>query len=229
MKINLDSESEDLRIEIVPLIDVIFCVLTFFMLATLYFARLQLNRQQAVNVDLPKASTGTTPQQPERLIVRIDPPYGQVYVDDMVNPPEPIISKDQLREKLQQFRAAKPEGLMVLWAGKDVRYEDVVQVLDQMRQVGGDRVALATIPESLNQLPGSGSLPPTGIPGLPGGGVNPPVPYNPYNVPNPVTPFNPNQPQLPAQPGVTPVPPGGNFPTPPGTGVTPTPTLPRRN
>lgn len=159
MKINIDSPSEDVRIEIVPLIDVIFCVLTFFMLATLYFARLQLNRQQSVNVDLPKASTGTTPQQPDRLIVRIDSPFGQVYVDDMVNPPQPIISKDQLREKLQQFRAAKPEGLMVLWAGKDVRYEDVVQVLDQMRQVGGDRVALATLPESLNQTPGAGSLP----------------------------------------------------------------------
>ncbi len=225
MKINLDSQSEDVRIEIVPLIDVIFCVLTFFMLATLYFARLQLNRQQAVNVDLPKASTGTTPQQPDRLIVRIDPPFGQVYVDDMVNPPEPIISKDQLRERLQQFRTAKPEGLMVLWAGKDVRYEDVVQVLDQMRQVGGDRVALATIPESLNQTPGAGSLPPTGIPGLPGTAT----PLNPYGVPTPPTPFNPNQPQLPVQPGLTPVPPGGNLPLAPGTGVTPSPTLPGGN
>ncbi|MEW6499728.1 MAG: biopolymer transporter ExbD, partial [Cyanobacteriota bacterium] len=35
MKVNLDTPSEEARIEIVPLIDVIFCILTFFLLAGL--------------------------------------------------------------------------------------------------------------------------------------------------------------------------------------------------
>jgi biopolymer transport protein ExbD len=55
MKINLDTPAEEARIELVPLIDVIFCILTFFLLASL-----QLTRQQAINVDLPKAKTGQT-------------------------------------------------------------------------------------------------------------------------------------------------------------------------
>ncbi|MCZ0902458.1 biopolymer transporter ExbD, partial [Microcoleus sp. HI-ES] len=35
MKINLDTPAEEARIELVPLIDVIFCILTFFLLAAL--------------------------------------------------------------------------------------------------------------------------------------------------------------------------------------------------
>ncbi|NEP44700.1 MAG: biopolymer transporter ExbD, partial [Okeania sp. SIO2H7] len=66
MKINLDSPTEEARIELIPLIDVIFCILTFFLLAAL-----QLTRQQAISVDLPKASTGQSQGQ-EMLIVSID-------------------------------------------------------------------------------------------------------------------------------------------------------------
>ena len=53
MKVKLDNSGEDLQIQIIPLIDVVFCILTFFLLAALQFTR-----QQAINVDLPKASTG---------------------------------------------------------------------------------------------------------------------------------------------------------------------------
>ncbi|MFM8004040.1 MAG: ExbD/TolR family protein, partial [Dolichospermum sp.] len=55
MKVKLDNTAEDVQIQIIPLIDVVFCILTFFLLAALQFTR-----QQAINVDLPKASTGTS-------------------------------------------------------------------------------------------------------------------------------------------------------------------------
>lgn len=63
MKINLDTPAEDTRIEIIPLIDVIFCILTFFLLAAL-----QLTRQQAINLNLPQAKSGV-PQMRDMLIV----------------------------------------------------------------------------------------------------------------------------------------------------------------
>ncbi|MCU0536378.1 MAG: biopolymer transporter ExbD, partial [Hydrococcus sp. Prado102] len=43
----------EVRIEIVPMIDVIFCILVFFILAAVSFSR-----QQAINIDLPKAESG---------------------------------------------------------------------------------------------------------------------------------------------------------------------------
>ncbi len=135
MKTNWESSTEDIRIEILPLIDVIFCILTFFILASVV-----LTRQSGINVDLPSAETGTT-QMREMVIVSVDP-VGQLYLEQ-----QPI-SREQLTEALRNYRQNSPSGLMVLYASRSARYDDVVNVLDLLRSVGGDRVALATLPES---------------------------------------------------------------------------------
>ena len=160
MKVDLlDTPSEDVRIEIIPLIDVIFCILTFFILAAV-----GLTRQQAIDLDLPNASTGNPlpPQglgaeaiQRERLYVSVDA-IGQVYLDQ-----QPV-TLDLLYDVLLQHQQVSPEGLIVLYASRDARYEDVIQVLDLLRSVGGDRVALATLPGESFEAPG------TGLEGLPG-------------------------------------------------------------
>lgn len=139
MKINYDAPTEEARIELIPLIDVIFCILTFFLLAAL-----QLTRQQAVNVDLPTAETGTVQMQEMKLFVSVDQ-LGQTYVDK-----QPV-SREQLYQLLLAYKKARPEGLIVLSASKMASYNDVMQVLDLLRLAGGDRVALPT-------LPGSGEL-----------------------------------------------------------------------
>ncbi|MBE9095774.1 biopolymer transporter ExbD [Tychonema sp. LEGE 07203] len=179
MKINLDTPAEEARIELVPLIDVIFCILTFFLLAAL-----QLTRQQAINVDLPKAKTGQT-QMREMLIVSIDD-FGQTYIDQLP------VNYQQLDRVLKSFRTTNPTGLTVLYAPQNARYAKVVEVLDKLREVGGDRVALATLPSSTTSPQPNPSLPNTGIPAAPG---------NSQPLPSPVTPgqqeFNPNQFQSP--------------------------------
>ncbi len=161
MKIDLlENSTEDVRIEIIPLIDVIFCILTFFILAAV-----GLTRQQAIDLDLPNANTGKPlpPQglgaeaiQRERLYVSVDA-IGQIYLDQ-----QPV-SEELLADVLLQHRQTSPEGLIVLYASRDARYEDVIRVLDQLRQVGGDRVALATLPGE--QSPNPQQLPGTPAPG----------------------------------------------------------------
>ncbi|WP_008310408.1 ExbD/TolR family protein [Leptolyngbya sp. PCC 6406] len=146
MKIDLlENPSQDVHIEILPLIDVIFCILTFFILAAV-----GLTRQQAIDLDLPNASTGTPlPGQGlgteaalrDRLYVSVDA-IGQVYLDQ-----QPV-TLDLLYDVLQQHQQSYPEGLIVLYASRDARYEDVVSVLDLLRSVGGNRVALATLPDT---------------------------------------------------------------------------------
>lgn len=193
MKINLDVPGDDARIEIIPLIDVIFCILTFFLLAGL-----QLTRQQAISVDLPKASSGT-PQMREMLMVSLDD-FGQIYVEQ-----QQINSKDQLTQSLQNYRSTNPNGLMVLYASRTASYNDVIQVLDLLRDVGGDRVSLATLPGASEAAAGSNTQVPTapGTPGLaPYSGNAPIQPYNPYAPPSPsANPYNLGQPQLPVNPG----------------------------
>jgi biopolymer transport protein ExbD len=146
MKIDLlETPKEDVRIEVVPLVDVIFCILTFFILAAV-----GLTRQQAIDLDLPAAQTGQPlPGQvgqggiSDRLYVSVDN-LGQVYLDQ-----QPV-TLDLLYDVLLQFNQVNPSGLIVLYASRDARYEDVVTVLDVLRSVGGDRVALATLPRDFN-------------------------------------------------------------------------------
>jgi len=135
MKVNYSLQKSDARIELLPLIDVVFCILTFFMLAAV-----TLTRQSGINVDLPQASTGVT-QMSEMLLVSVDP-VGLIYVEK-----EPV-SQAELRERLIAFRTEQPTGIMVLYASRLASYNDVVRVLDTLRDVGGDRVALATLPET---------------------------------------------------------------------------------
>ncbi len=190
MKINLHSPIEEVQIQIIPLIDVIFCILTFFLLAALQFTR-----QQAINVDLPKASTSTTPQTQQRLIVTIDP-VGQIYVEQ-----QPI-NLDQLPGTLQNYFQANPNALMVLNASRTSSYDDVVQVLDTMRQVGGDRVALATLPSTSTQNPGivapNSSIPVPNTSPLPGNAPLPVPPSSPQVAnPSPTIPVFPSAPSSP--------------------------------
>jgi len=190
LRLRIDTQSEDVRIEVVPLVDVVFCILIFFILASVSFAR-----QQAISIDLPKASTGT-PQGREILVVSLNE-LGQVFVEQ-----QPVVTKDQFKQKLRAYRKKNANGLMALYASTNTSYSEVVQVLDLMREEGGDRVALATLPGEPGSAPSSTpsvQQPATGVPGFsPNPGTNP---YNPSGTPNPTGQFNPGQPQVPLNPG----------------------------
>jgi biopolymer transport protein ExbD len=160
------SRSEEVRIEILPLIDVIFCILTFFILGAV-----GLSRQQAISLNLPKASTGS-PQMREMLVVSLDD-FGQVYVEKQA------VTREQLLGAIQNYHQFNPKGLMVLNASRNSTYNEVIQVLDLLRQVGGERVALATLPGSTN---------PTNV-DAPGNGLN--------SWQQPLSPSNPLVPNLP--------------------------------
>lgn len=187
MKIDMDSGTSEARIEIVPLIDVIFCILTFFILAAV-----GLTRQEGIGVQLPEASTGQA-QMREMLVVSLDP-AGQIFVEK-----QPV-TKEQLYQLLLQYNRSKPQGVITLSASQTVSYNQVVEVLDLLRSVGGDRVALAVSPtEQPNLLPQNPTTQPLPLPS-PGQAqplnpnLNPGTPGN-LLLPNPGT--NPGQPPTP--------------------------------
>ncbi|MFN9174052.1 MAG: biopolymer transporter ExbD [Synechocystis sp.] len=204
-----DSQHDqgEVRIEIVPLIDVIFCILTFFILGAV-----GLSRQQAISVDLPKASTGT-PQMREMFVVSLDD-LGQLYVEK-----QPV-NESQMMSALQNYHQYNPSGLIVLHASRNASYNDVVQLLDILRTVGGDKVALATLPgesrpDSSSAVPGGFNDPSLG---LPGGTQNSFGSSFPNNPPSGAVP-------LPGSPGLN----NGSFPGNPGLNNAPLPGNPSIN
>jgi biopolymer transport protein ExbD len=172
MKINLHTPIEEVQVQIIPLIDVIFCILTFFILASL-----QLTRQEAINIDLPKASSSSTStlnsgQERQILPVTIDA-VGQIYVEK-----QPV-QRQQLGIILSRYLQANPRGLVVLYASRSATYNDVVELLDLLRQVGGNRVSLGIIPgssgQSQNSLPSNPGVAPFAPNSLPT------APFDPQN------------------------------------------------
>ncbi|BDI18379.1 biopolymer transporter ExbD [Nostoc cf. commune SO-36] len=165
MKVNLHTPIEEVQIQIIPLIDVVFCILTFFLLAALQFTR-----QQAINVDLPKASPSTVSgitSQSGSLIVTIDA-VGNTYIEK-----QPVKQED-LGQRLKQYLQGNPSAVVVLNASRTATYNDVIETLDLLRQVGGDRVSLGIIPGP-SQLP-------TNLPNQP---IVPSFPINPETAPVP--------------------------------------------
>ncbi len=198
LKVDNANSNQEVNINILPLIDVIFCILTFFILAAVAFSR-----QQAINLDLPKATTAT-PQMREMLVVSLDE-FGEVYVEK-----ERLITRDDLNKELRRYLVLNPSGVIVLNAARNVSYNKVIDLLDSLREVGGDRVALATLPgESekpmvLNpdlEAPNNLQLPNTNS-----------LPNNPTQLPNTM----PTNPQLPTEttPNSVPLPPTNSVPQP---------------
>lgn len=189
--VETDREQE-VRIEILPLIDVIFCILVFFILAALTFSR-----QQAIKLDLPKAATGA-PQMRDMLVVSLDD-VGQVYVEK-----KPILTQTELVREVSQYNQSSPNGLIVLNASRNVSYNEVVNLLDKLRELGGERVALATLPGEgnksvlLNPYQLKNPIQPNISPNLgQQPGISPIAPTNPLN---PLTPSVPTAPNLPGTP-----------------------------
>ncbi|ACK70442.1 Biopolymer transport protein ExbD/TolR [Gloeothece citriformis PCC 7424] len=182
----------EVQINIVPLIDVIFCILTFFILGAV-----GLSRQQAIGLDLPKAASGT-PQMREMLVVSLDS-FGQLYVEKQ------LVTPNQLEEAIKNYHQFNPTGMMVLHASKDASYSEVVQVLDMLKKVGGDRVALATLPGeggSFNQTTPNSNPFPSGT-NLPGGTYNYGQQQSPSSLPEGFG-GNPSIPNVPSAPGSAP-------------------------
>lgn len=190
MKINLETSGDEAQIQIIPLIDVIFCILTFFILAAL-----QLTRQQGIGLELPKSQTSSVLMS-EMLVVGIDS-NGQTYLSNQGQ--KQLIDRSQLLQLVQAYHQQQPEGLLVLEAAQTAFYNDVIQVLDVMRSVAADKVALSTAPSNQpSNQPGQTQQAP---------GTVPQITPAPKLVPSPTTPTNiaPTDPNsVPANPNLAP-------------------------
>jgi biopolymer transport protein ExbD len=122
------------RIEIIPMIDVVFFLLVFFMMASL-----SMTVYRGMPVNLPRASTGTTPPAESAAVtVARD---GQAYLEH-----QPVTSA-VLGERLRGMVAANPSVAIVITADEAVAHGRVVDVLDEVRKAGVTRMAIAIRPE----------------------------------------------------------------------------------
>ncbi|AFY45571.1 biopolymer transporter ExbD [Nostoc sp. PCC 7107] len=120
------------QINIVPMIDVIFAILTFFIMSTLF-----LTRSEGLPVNLPKAATAKQQQVPAKITVTVDQ-------DGVVSVNRQPTTVEGLAEQLRTLVGDNQEALVIVNADATVTHGKVVAVMDQVRQVQGAKLAIAT-------------------------------------------------------------------------------------
>jgi biopolymer transport protein ExbD len=128
----VESEKKKARIEIIPLIDVIF-----FLLATFVLFTLSLNRIASIPVNLPVPSTNNAPPDDDMVTLQISD-QGTCYWN------RDLISLNEITPKLEELkkRVAQPR---VLITGDDrARFGITVRALDEIRKAGIQQVSVET-------------------------------------------------------------------------------------
>ena len=120
------------RIEIIPLIDIIF-----FLLATFVMVSLSMIQNQGIAVHLPGASSGSAQERHNDNTVTVT--SGGNYLFNH----EPI-THEQLLEKLMTVKKNSAEARIFINADTKADFGSVVEVLDEVRKQGIEKVAIET-------------------------------------------------------------------------------------
>lgn len=124
------------RIEIIPLIDIIF-----FLLATFIMVSLSMTKNQGVQVSLPTAATGSSlgdQQQMEKAVTLSVTDKGDVFFN------KEKITLAQLPMKLQTYKSSAKDPKIIINSDAAADFKHVVGVLDEVRKIGISKVGINT-------------------------------------------------------------------------------------
>lgn len=131
----LPAEPPEARIEIIPLIDIMFFLLAAFMLVSLSMVNLR-----AVKLNLPTATTATPDSGRDLVSLAVDQ-AGVVHLEQRP------VGLNELATWLQDARRTNAALRVFISGDRDARHGDVVRVLDAVRGAGIQNVAFEIGPE----------------------------------------------------------------------------------
>lgn len=134
------SAKKKARIEIIPMIDTMFFLLVFFMIATL-----AMTLQRGMPVNLPTAAS-TTDKVKEQVSLTLTED-GTLYYNK-----EPI-ALHELEPRLSAVLQADPEPTVVINADEKISHGRVIEVMDHVRLSGISSMAIATKPKKRDKAP----------------------------------------------------------------------------
>lgn len=124
------------RIEIIPLIDIIF-----FLLATFIMVSLSMSKNQGVQVALPGSSTAQSlgdQQEMEKAVTLSVNDKGEIFFN------KDKILLSQLPLKLQTYKLTAKDPKVIISSDGAADFKFVVGVLDEVRKIGIAKVGIST-------------------------------------------------------------------------------------
>jgi biopolymer transport protein ExbD len=134
MKIGSPTPHRKARIEIVPLIDIMFFLLASFMMASLTMIKMQ-----SIKMNLPTATQATRDFKPEIINISVDK-IGDVYVE------KKPVSAVELHTYLSNRYHLNTNIPVYISGDKDATHGSVIRVLDMVRREGIQKVSFAITP-----------------------------------------------------------------------------------
>jgi biopolymer transport protein ExbD len=133
------------RIEIIPLIDIMFFLLASFMMVSLSQVHMK-----GIKVNLPTGVSGETQNKREYVSLSVDKD-GYFYFD------KNQIEFDQVLPKLQAIYAASPDAKIFIRGDRDALHGNVIRLLNQIRSSGYNKIAFEIKSEAGKAIPQPGS------------------------------------------------------------------------
>ena len=125
-----DNKSEN-QINILPMIDIIFAILSFFIISSLFLTRID-----SIKVNLPKSSTAVREKNKPQIIT-IDN-NEKIYFNSNE------ISLKNISELIQKNIVNLEEPLVILRADASVKHGLIVNLLDELRKIENLKVGIST-------------------------------------------------------------------------------------
>ena len=130
------------RIEIIPLIDIMFFLLASFMMVSLSQVHMK-----GMKVNLPTGTSGETQSKRDYISVSVDLD-GNPYFD------KEKMTYEQLTTTLQNVHNTNPDAKVFVRGDRDTVHGNIIRVLDILRSVGFYKIAFEIKSESAKGVPG---------------------------------------------------------------------------
>lgn len=133
------------RIEIIPLIDIMFFLLASFMMVSLSQVHMK-----GMKVQLPVGQSGETQSKRDYLSVSVDE-AGNPYYD------KTPVDYDKLTQIMRDEHARNPDAKVFVRGDAATVHGNIIHVLDILRSVGYYKIAFEIKSEALKSVPGGGN------------------------------------------------------------------------
>ena len=125
------AAKEEVRIELTPLIDIIFQLVLFFMVSTTF------DQDPAIDIALPESSSQQVVSKDVSTEIWIDK-KGTILVDQL------SVSSSELASMVQQKLKKNKDLLIIVNADQNVEHQKVVSLIDELQQIGVKKISIGT-------------------------------------------------------------------------------------
>ena len=131
MKDFWELEDKNIQINILPMIDIIFVILSFFIVSSLYLVKLE-----TIPVNLPNSESSNQEKDPV-IVVTLNMENKVFINEEMI---DLILLENELRSRVTNSNNKK----VVLRADKNINYGKVISILDVMRKIENLKIGVST-------------------------------------------------------------------------------------